>query len=80
MDFHRQYGIEIRIARIFNTYGPRMCLDDGRVVSNFIVQGLQKQCLSLYGDGGQTRSFCFVEDLVYGLVLLMNAPVRDPVN
>lgn len=80
MDFHRRYGIDIRISRIFNTYGPRMCLADGRVVSNFIVQGLQKQCLSLYGDGGQTPSFCFVRDLVFKLVLLMNAPVRTPVN
>ena len=80
MDFHRQYGVDIRIARIFNTYGPRMCLDDGRVVSNFIVQGIQKQCLSLYGDGGQTRSFCFVEDLVDGLISLMNTAITIPIN
>ena len=66
-DYHRQYGLEIKVARIFNTYGPRMHPDDGRVVSNFIVQALRGQDITLYGDGSQTRSFCFVSDLVDGL-------------
>jgi UDP-glucuronate decarboxylase len=81
MDYHRQNGVDIRIARIFNTYGPRMAESDGRVVSNFIVQALRDQPLTLYGDGSQTRSFCFVDDLVEGLVRLMAAEaVYDPVN
>ena len=80
MDFHRRNGLEVRIARIFNTYGPRMALDDGRVVSNFIVQSLQGQSLSLYGDGSQTRSFCYVSDLVRGLVALMHSNYTGPVN
>ena len=81
-DYHRQYGINIRVARIFNTYGPRMHPDDGRVVSNFIVQALQGKPLTIYGDGSQTRSFCYVSDLVEGLVRLMDAPkdVTGPVN
>lgn len=80
-DFRRQHGVDVRIARIFNTYGPRMAFDDGRVVSNFIVQCLQGQSLSLYGDGSQTRSFCFVDDLVRGLIALMEADsVNGPVN
>jgi UDP-glucuronate decarboxylase len=81
-DYHRQHGVDIRVARIFNTYGPRMLPNDGRVVSNFIVQALRGEELTLYGDGGQTRSFCFVSDLIDGLVRLMNAPdgVTGPVN
>ena len=71
-DYHRQNKVDIRIARIFNTYGPRMLEDDGRVVSNFIVQALRGQPLTLYGEGQQTRSFCYVDDLVEGLIRLMN--------
>ncbi|HXP91212.1 MAG TPA: UDP-glucuronic acid decarboxylase family protein [Fibrobacteria bacterium] len=71
MDYHRQNGVDIRIARIFNTYGPRMHPRDGRVVSNFIVQALRGQDITIYGDGTQSRSFCFVDDLVTGLILLM---------
>lgn len=70
-DYHRQHGLKIRVARIFNTYGPRMAADDGRVVSNFIVQALRGEPLTIYGDGSQTRSFCFVDDLVGGLIALM---------
>ncbi|HEV2708135.1 MAG TPA: UDP-glucuronic acid decarboxylase family protein [Pyrinomonadaceae bacterium] len=73
MDYHRQYGVETRIARIFNTYGPRMLENDGRVVSNFIVQALRGEDLTVYGTGAQTRSFCYVDDLVEGLIRLMNA-------
>lgn len=81
MDYHRQNKIDTRIARIFNTYGPRMAESDGRVVSNFIVQALRGQPLTLYGDGSQTRSFCYVDDLVAGLIRLMNAEdLHDPVN
>jgi UDP-glucuronate decarboxylase len=72
-DYHRQHGLDIRVARIFNTYGPRMHPNDGRVVSNFIVQALTGRALTIYGDGSQTRSFCYVDDLVEGLVRLMNA-------
>lgn len=81
-DYYRQHEVNIRVARIFNTYGPRMHPDDGRVVSNFIVQALKGKSLTLYGDGSQTRSFCYVEDLVDGLLCLMNAPdeVAWPVN
>jgi UDP-glucuronate decarboxylase len=81
MDYHRQDGVDIRIARIFNTYGPRMDEDDGRVVSNFIVQTLRGEPLTVYGTGQQTRSFCYVDDLVEGLIRLMNAErVHEPVN
>jgi UDP-glucuronate decarboxylase len=81
MDYHRQNKVDTRIARIFNTYGPRMAESDGRVVSNFIVQALRGEPLTLYGDGSQTRSFCYVDDLVEGLMRLMNADgVHDPVN
>ena len=73
-DYWRQYQVRIKVARIFNTYGPRMALEDGRVVSNFVVQALQNQPISIYGDGSQTRSFCFVSDLIQGLVKLMNTP------
>jgi len=81
-DYHRQHGVPIRVARIFNTYGPRMQPDDGRVVSNFIVQALKGEPISVYGDGRQTRSFCFVDDLVEGLTRLMAAPdeVTGPIN
>jgi UDP-glucuronate decarboxylase len=81
-DYHRQYAIDIRVARIFNTYGPRMHPNDGRVVSNFIVQALTGRALTIYGDGRQTRSFCYVDDLVEGLVRMMNTEgdVHRPVN
>ena len=81
-DYHRQHNLEVRVARIFNTYGPRMMLYDGRVVSNFIVQALQNQPITLYGDGSQTRLFCFVDDLIDGLLRLMEAPVEatGPIN
>jgi UDP-glucuronate decarboxylase len=81
-DYHRRYGVAIKVARIFNTYGPRMDPDDGRVVSNFIVQALAQQPLTVYGDGRQTRSFCFVKDMVEGLVALMRSPagVTGPLN
>lgn len=80
-DYHRQNNVDIRIARIFNTYGPRMLEDDGRVVSNFIVQALRGEPLTLYGEGQQTRSFCYVDDLVEGLIRLMNVDgVHEPVN
>ena len=80
-DYHRQYGVDIRVARIFNTYGPRMNPNDGRVVSNFIVQALRGEPVTLYGDGLQTRSFCFVDDLIEGFVRLMATEgVTAPVN
>jgi UDP-glucuronate decarboxylase len=81
-DYHRQHGVPIRVARIFNTYGPRMQPDDGRVVSNFIVQALKGEPISVYGDGSQTRSFCFADDLIEGLTRLMAAPdeVTGPIN
>jgi UDP-glucuronate decarboxylase len=80
-DYHREFGLDIRVARIFNTYGPRMARDDGRVVSNFIVQALQGKPLTIYGDGSQTRSFCYVSDLIEGLVKLFFAEkVYEPVN
>lgn len=80
-DYHRQNKVDIRVVRIFNTYGPRMLPDDGRVVSNFIVQALQGKDLTVYGDGSQTRSFCYVDDLVEGIIRLMNHPdLIGPVN
>ena len=80
-DYHRQNQVDIRVVRIFNTYGPRMLPDDGRVVSNFIVQALQGKDLTIYGDGTQTRSFCYVDDLIEGFVRLMNHPSQTgPVN
>jgi len=79
-DYQRMHGVEIRIVRIFNTYGPRMLPDDGRVVSNFIVQALRGQPLTLYGTGSQTRSFCYVDDLVEGLIRLMNGSHPGPIN
>ncbi len=83
MDYHRQNNVDTRIVRIFNTYGPRMRADDGRVVSNFIVQALRGEDLTIYGDGEQTRSFCYVDDLVEGIIRLMNTEAEDihlPVN
>ncbi len=81
-DYHRQHQLRIKVARIFNTYGPRMHPNDGRVVSNFIVQALRGVPLTIYGDGSQTRSFCYVDDLIDGLVRLMNSPdaFTGPVN
>ncbi|KAD3336627.1 hypothetical protein E3N88_32146 [Mikania micrantha] len=80
MDYHRGADVEVRIARIFNTYGPRMCIDDGRVVSNFVAQALRKEPLTVYGDGKQTRSFQFVSDLVEGLMRLMEGEHVGPFN
>lgn len=80
MDYHRQNKVDIRIVRIFNTYGPRMALNDGRVVSNFIVQALKNEDITVYGDGAQTRSFCYVSDLVDGIIRMMNlddSPIKD---
>lgn len=81
-DYHRQHRLRVKVARIFNTYGPRMHPNDGRVVSNFIVQALQNEPITIYGDGAQTRSFCYVDDLVDGLLRLMNTPdeVTGPIN
>jgi UDP-glucuronate decarboxylase len=81
-DYHRQHGLEVKVARIFNTYGPRMHPRDGRVVSNFIVQALKGEPITIYGDGSQTRSFCYVDDLVEGFVRLMDSPAEftGPVN
>jgi UDP-glucuronate decarboxylase len=81
-DYYRQHKLEIKVARIFNTYGPRMHPSDGRVVSNFIVQALKREPISLYGDGRQTRSFCYVDDLIDGLIRLMESPasIVGPIN
>jgi UDP-glucuronate decarboxylase len=79
-DYHRQNNVDIRVARIFNTYGPRMLENDGRVVSNFVVQALRENPITVYGDGSQTRSFCYVSDLVEGLIRLMNGDYIGPVN
>ncbi|WP_036484771.1 UDP-glucuronic acid decarboxylase family protein [Myxosarcina sp. GI1] len=79
-DYHRQNQVDIRVMRIFNTYGPRMLENDGRVVSNFIVQALQRIPLTIYGDGSQTRSFCYVSDLVEGMMRLMNNDYIGPIN
>jgi UDP-glucuronate decarboxylase len=81
-DYRRTNGVDVRVARIFNTYGPRMSAGDGRVVTNFVVQALRNQPLTIYGNGSQTRSFCYVDDLIEGLVLLMSAPrsVKTPMN
>lgn len=81
MDYHRQHNVDIRIIRIFNTYGPRMAQNDGRVVSNFIIQALKNEDITIYGDGSQTRSFCYVDDLVRGMITLMNTEdFMGPVN
>jgi UDP-glucuronate decarboxylase len=81
-DYHRQHGLDVKVMRIFNTYGPRMHPDDGRVVSNFIVQALRGEPITIYGDGKQTRSFCYVDDLIDGMVRLMDTPpgFTGPVN
>jgi UDP-glucuronate decarboxylase len=81
-DYRRQHGLRIKVARIFNTYGPRMHPNDGRVVSNFIMQALRGEDITIYGDGSQTRSFCYVDDLVDGLIKLMETPdeVTGPIN
>jgi UDP-glucuronate decarboxylase len=81
-DYYRQHGLKIKVARIFNTYGPRMHPNDGRVVSNFIMQALRGEDITVFGDGSQTRSFCYVDDLIDGLMRLMNSPdeVTGPVN
>ena len=73
MDYMREHGLKIRIARIFNTYGPYMAMDDGRVVSNFIIQALKNNELTIYGNGSQTRSFQYIDDLIEGLIILMNS-------
>ncbi|MGC6564344.1 MAG: UDP-glucuronic acid decarboxylase family protein [Akkermansiaceae bacterium] len=80
MDYHRQNGVEIRIMRIFNTYGPRMNADDGRVVSNFIVQALRGEGITIYGDGSQTRSFCYCDDNIEGMIRLMDGDHIGPIN
>lgn len=80
MDYHRQFGIDTKIVRIFNTYGPNMAQNDGRVVSNFILQALRNEDITIYGDGSQTRSFCYVDDLVEGLIKMMNSKLTGPVN
>lgn len=79
-DYNRMHGTEVRIARIFNTYGPRMMVDDGRVVSNFIVQALKGESFTLYGSGEQSRSFCYIDDLIDGLLKLMNCKYKLPIN
>lgn len=80
IDFNRQFKVDIRIARIFNTYGPNMALNDGRVVSNFIIQALKNKPITIYGAGSQTRSFCYVSDMIRGLMKLMNSKIGTPVN
>ena len=79
-DYMRMHDVEIRIARIFNTYGPRMLLNDGRLISNLLVQSIHGEDLTVYGNGTQTRSFCFVDDLIDGLILLMNSLIKGPIN
>ena len=79
-DYKNFYGCDVKIARIFNTYGPRMLHNDGRVISNFIVQALKNNPITIYGDGQQTRSFCFVDDLIKGLILLMESKYNNPIN
>lgn len=80
MDYHRQHCVDIRIIRIFNTYGPNMALNDGRVISNFILQALKSEDITIYGDGSQTRSFCYIEDLLNGITALMESDYKMPVN
>jgi dTDP-glucose 4,6-dehydratase len=80
MAYHRYHGLEVRIVRIFNTYGPRMRPDDGRVVSNFLVQALEGKPLTIYGDGSQTRSFCYVDDEIRGFLALLDGPITGPCN
>ena len=80
MAYHREYNVDVKIVRIFNTYGPRMRFDDGRVIPNFITQCLNNESITIYGDGGQTRSFCYVDDLVDGIVKMMNSKEIGPKN
>jgi len=79
-DYHKQYGVNIKIARIFNTYGKNMRQDDGRVISNFIVQALSNKEITIYGDGSQTRSYCYIDDLIDGLIKLMESNISTPIN
>ena len=79
-DYQRIHGVDVRIMRIFNTYGPNMSSNDGRVISNFIVQALREEKITIYGDGNQTRSFCYVDDLINGMILLMNSNYQNPIN
>ena len=79
-DYQRIHGVDVRIMRIFNTYGPNMSSDDGRVISNFIVQALREEKITIYGDGNQTRSFCYVDDLINGMILLMESNYQEPIN
>ena len=79
-DYQRIHGVDVRIMRIFNTYGPNMSSDDGRVISNFIVQALREEKITIYGDGHQTRSFCYVDDLINGMILLMDSNYQNPIN
>ena len=79
-DYQRIHGVDVRIMRIFNTYGPHMRCGDGRVISNFIVQALRKEKITIYGDGSQTRSFCYVDDLINGMILLMGSNYQNPIN
>jgi UDP-glucuronate decarboxylase len=79
-DYHRQHGVDVRVGRIFNTYGPRMHPEDGRVVSNFIVQALRGEPITVYGDGSQTRSLCYVSDLVRGINMTMEGDFHEPIN
>ena len=79
-DYLRMHGVDIRIMRIFNTYGPHMRFDDGRVISNFIVQALRNERITIYGNGSQTRSFCYVDDLINGMILLMDSEFQKPIN
>ena len=80
IDYKRQHNIDIRIARIFNTYGPNMAINDGRVISNFIVQALKNEPITIYGSGEQTRSFCYVDDMIKGIIKLMNSTYQQPIN
>ena len=79
-DYHKQYDVNIKIARIFNTYGKNMRQDDGRVISNFIVQALSNKEITIYGDGSQTRSYCYIDDLIDGLIKLMESNISTPIN
>src|SRR6185295_15489937 len=80
MAYHRYHGVDTKIVRIFNTFGPRMRLNDGRAIPNFILQGLEGRPITVYGDGQQTRSFCYVSDLVDGICRLLHSDLHDPVN
>jgi len=79
-DYHREYSVDIKVIRIFNTYGPKMAVNDGRVVSNFIIQALSNQNITIYGNGEQTRSFCYIDDLVDGMIKMMNSNETGPIN